>query len=73
MHDTKEYTLRFRAFAASRNQSPEDAPATWEFIVWIRRQWREYRAERRLPDCSITDAMHADFDAWLNERYGVTA
>lgn len=69
MHDTKEYTLRFRAFAASRNQSPDEAPANYEFIRWIGHRWAEFGLNGNAPK----GRHHAAFDAWLSKKYGVTA
>lgn len=69
----KTYTTRFQAFAASRGVSPEAAPANYEFINWVNRHWREFRAERGLGNEALTDTIQFEFDDWLTSRYGVPA
>ncbi len=72
----REHNPRFVRFAASLGKSPSEvergAGANIRFMEWVHARWREWRGLRGVDQRSaLSEADHADFDAWLAERYPV--
>lgn len=67
-YTTAEYQPRYLQFARVRGFEPgsPDAPMPYEFVIWIRRKWREWASlNGRRDTYGLTQEDHAAFDAWL--------
>lgn len=79
LHRPSGYQSRYAAYARAHHRTSEQMFAhdvlDWPggrmcgFILWIGQQWRAWRADRNYRAEFIGPDQHADFDAWLNERY----
>lgn len=71
---------RYVAFARSQGRTPDaqrehdreewSGAAAMPFMLWIRKQWREFFAERgeKVPE-GIVPAQHEAFNRWLEAKY----
>ena len=61
------YQYRYRMFARAHQMTPEEAEKkyrTWQFMVWLRRQWQLFYEDR---EKIYGEEEHRQFDRWLAE------
>jgi hypothetical protein len=78
---TKEYTYRFKCWAAAIDKPVESAlerddegtPLNlYEFSLWIQAMWSAWRKLNGLRwDAPLWDEDHQLFDAWLGQKAGL--
>jgi hypothetical protein len=71
----RDWGHRYAAYAAAHGRSPEDQLAHDRenlpggtmagYLLWIRVKWTEWRRASNNCNHFLSDADHADFDAWL--------